>query len=64
MPTKEIAMAPRPPNYSQERTQRERAKRAKADEKAERLAEKTARRKAAKVALSAPTSDTKPGGAA
>lgn len=46
-------MAPRPPNYSQERTQRERAQRAKADEKAQRLAEKTARRKAAKAELPA-----------
>lgn len=44
-------MAPRPPNYSQERTQRERAQRAKAEEKAQRLAEKTARRKAARNEL-------------
>jgi hypothetical protein len=39
-------MAPRTPNYSQDRAQRERAKNAKADEKAERRAEKAARRKA------------------
>ena len=39
-------MAPRPPNYSQERLQRERAQAAKARERAERLAEETARRKA------------------
>lgn len=39
-------MAPRPPNYSHERSQRERAQRAKADEKAQKQAEKTARRKA------------------
>ena len=39
-------MAPRPPNYSQERLQRERAQAAKAKEKAERRAEETARRKA------------------
>ena len=48
-------MASRPPNYSQERTQRERAQRAKAEEKAQRLAEKTARRKAARGEL--PSSD-------
>jgi hypothetical protein len=40
-------MAPRPPNYSQERLQRERKKRAKAEEKAERKAEKIAQRGAA-----------------
>jgi hypothetical protein len=39
-------MAPRPPNYSQDRLQRERAKAAKVAEKAERRAEETARRKA------------------
>ena len=39
-------MAPRPPNYSQERTQRERAQRLKAEEKALKRAEKTAKRKA------------------
>jgi len=41
-------MAPRPPNYSQDRLQRERAQAAKAREKAERRAEETARRKAEK----------------
>ncbi len=39
-------MAPRPPNYSQDRLQRERAQAAKTKEKAERKAEETARRKA------------------
>ena len=39
-------MAPRPPNYSQDRLQRERAQAAKVREKAERRAEETARRKA------------------
>jgi len=39
-------MAPRPPNYSQDRLQRERAQAAKAREKAELRAEETARRKA------------------
>ena len=39
-------MAPRPPNYSQDRLQRERAQAAKAREKAEQRAEETARRKA------------------
>jgi hypothetical protein len=39
-------MAPRPPNYSQDRLQRERAQAAKAREKAERRAEETAKRKA------------------
>jgi hypothetical protein len=43
-------MAPRPPNYSQERQQRERAQAAKANEKAERRAEESARRKAEKDA--------------
>ncbi|MEI9887167.1 MAG: hypothetical protein WDN08_18330 [Rhizomicrobium sp.] len=38
-------MAPRPPNYSQERTQRERAQRLKAEEKAQKRAEKSAKRK-------------------
>jgi hypothetical protein len=42
-------MAPRPPNYSQERLQRERAQAAKAREKAERRAEETARRKAEQI---------------
>ena len=45
-PRIERIMAPRPPNYSQDRLQRERAKAAKAKEKAERRAEETARRKA------------------
>ena len=39
-------MAPKTPNYSFERMQRERAQAAKAKEKAERRAEETARRKA------------------
>jgi hypothetical protein len=39
-------MAPRTPNYSQDRLQRERAQAAKAREKLERRAEETARRKA------------------
>jgi len=39
-------MAPRPPNYSHDRTQRERAQRSKNEEKAERRAAKAARRKA------------------
>ena len=39
-------MAPKTPNYSFERMQRERAQAAKAREKAERRAEETARRKA------------------
>jgi hypothetical protein len=38
-------MAPKTPNYSQNRMQRERAQAAKAREKVERLAEETARRK-------------------
>ena len=37
---------PRPPNYSQDRLQRERAQAAKVKEKADRRAEETARRKA------------------
>jgi hypothetical protein len=41
-------MAPRPPNYSQDRMNRERAQAAKAKEKAERKAEEAARRKAEK----------------
>lgn len=41
-------MAPRPPNYSQDRMQRERAQAAKANEKAERRAQETALRKAEK----------------
>ena len=43
-------MAPRPPNYSQDRLQRERAQAAKTKEKADRKAEETARRKADKEA--------------
>jgi len=39
---------PRPPNYSQERLQRERAQAAKAAEKAERKAIEKAQRKAEK----------------
>ena len=46
VPGVERLMAPRPPNYSQDRLQRERAQAAKAREKAERRAEETARRKA------------------
>ena len=38
-------MAPRPPNYSHERSQRERAQRQKAEEKALKRAEKSAKRK-------------------
>ena len=41
-------MAPRTPNYAQDRLQRERAQRAKANEKAERRAEEAAQRKATK----------------
>jgi hypothetical protein len=39
-------MAPRPPNYSQDRLLQERAQAAKVKEKADRRAEETARRKA------------------
>ena len=39
-------MASRPPNYSHDRLQRERAQAAKTKEKAERRAEEAARRKA------------------
>ena len=39
-------MAPRPPNYSHERTQRERAQRLKNEEKAEKRAAKSEKRKA------------------
>jgi hypothetical protein len=42
-------MTPKSPNYSQDRLQRERAKATKVIEKAERRAEKTARRKAEQV---------------
>jgi hypothetical protein len=45
-------MAPKLPNYSQDRLQRERAKAAKATEKAERRAEETVRRKAEQVKTS------------
>jgi hypothetical protein len=48
-PRNKETMAPRPPNYSQDRLQRERAQAAKAKEKAERRAEETARRKAEQV---------------
>jgi len=51
-------MAPRPPNYSQQRAQRERNQRARAEEKAERNAERTARRKATKGGKTSPTDDT------
>jgi hypothetical protein len=50
-------MAPRPPNYSQERLQRERRQRAKAVEKAERNAEKAARRRAARGGGALPSID-------
>ena len=53
-------MAPRPPNYSQERIQRERKQRAKAEEKAARIAEKTARRRAARVEETVPYDDSDP----
>jgi len=43
-----IIMTTRPPNYSHDRSQRERAQNAKNDAKAQRRAEKSARRKAAK----------------
>ena len=49
-------MAPRPPNYAQDRLQRERAQQAKANEKAERRAEDAAKRKAEKNAL--PTTES------
>jgi hypothetical protein len=39
-------MAPRPPNYANDRSQRERAQRQKAEEKALKRAEKSAKRKA------------------
>jgi hypothetical protein len=41
-------MAPRPPNYSQDRLQRERAQAAKTKEKADRRAQEAALRKAEK----------------
>ena len=43
-------MAPKKPNYAQDRLQRERAQAAKHAEKAERRAEESARRKAEKDA--------------
>ena len=42
-------MAPKKPNYGQDRMQRERAQAAKHAEKAERRAEKSAQRKAERV---------------
>ena len=45
-------MAPKTPNYRQDRIQRERAQAAKHAEKAERRAEETARRKAERDAES------------
>ncbi len=48
---------PRPPNYSQERMQRERAQAAKAAEKAERRAQETALRKAEKDKLTPPEAE-------
>ena len=53
-------MAPRPPNYSHDRSQRERAQSAKNDAKAERRAEKSARRKAARGEAPAPATDELP----
>ena len=50
-------MAPRPPKYSHDRLQRERAQAAKTKEKADRKAEETARRKAEKEA-GEPSSNT------
>jgi hypothetical protein len=47
----------RTPNYSFERSQRERAQRAKGEEKAQRRAEKSARRKA-RTGEQAPNPDT------
>lgn len=44
-------MAPRTPNYSQDRQQRERAQAAKAKEKVERRAEEAIRRKAEQAQL-------------
>ena len=43
-------MAPKTPNYAHDRSQRERAQAAKAQEKADRRAEESARRKAEKAA--------------
>jgi hypothetical protein len=47
-------MAPRPPNYSQDRLQRERAQAAKMREKVERRAQEAALRKAEKDKPSPP----------
>jgi hypothetical protein len=49
-------MAPKTPNYSQDRLQRERTQAAKAREKVERRAEETARRK---VEQTKPPEDSK-----
>ena len=52
-------MAPKTPNYRQDRLQRERAQAAKANEKAERRAQESARRKAEKESgQPAPDKDT------
>jgi hypothetical protein len=53
-------MAPRPPNYAHDRSQRERAQSAKNDAKAERRAEKSARRKAARGEGDAPAAEGTP----
>jgi hypothetical protein len=50
-------MAPKTPNYRQDRLQRERAQAAKHAEKAERRAEETARRKALRDAESGKRQD-------
>ena len=57
-----VYVASRPPNYSQERIQRERKQRAKAEEKADRNAEKVARRRVARAEGMPPPNDadTKP----
>ena len=47
---------PRPPNYSQDRMNRERAQAAKAAEKAERKAQEKAQRKAEKEKQNTPES--------
>lgn len=60
-PNKRILMAPRPPNYSQERANRERKQRAKAEERAERNAQKSAARKAAREGGTAESSGTDTG---
>jgi hypothetical protein len=53
-------MAPRAPNYAQDRLQRERAQAAKHAEKAERRAEESAKRKALKDAEPGTPEDSKP----